>query len=129
VAKSNTQSTLTIITYGMGVYWAASAAKDFVGRVEIVDLRTLAPLDEVAIFSSVEKHNRCLVLTEEPSNNSFAQSIAGRIQQACFKHLDAPVTVIGSENMPAIPLNSTLEYAMIPNANKVSAAIKQLLEY
>lgn len=127
--KAATESTLTVITYGMGVYWAKSAAKEFSGRVEIVDLRTLVPLDEEAIFNSVRKHNRCIVLTEEPSNNSFAQSLAGRIQQACFTSLDAPVTVVGSENMPAIPLNSTLEQTMIPNAEKVSLAIKQLLNY
>ena len=50
---------------------------------------------------------KCLVLTEEPYNNSFAQALAGRIQEKCFENLDAPVSVIGSENLPAIALNST----------------------
>jgi 2-oxoisovalerate dehydrogenase E1 component len=129
VAANKTTDTLTVITYGMGVYWAKNAAKDFEGQIEIIDLRTLAPLDEEAIFNSVKKHNKCIVLTEEPYNNSFAQAIAGRISQNCFKHLDAPVVVIGSENLPAIPLNSTLEHAMLPNAEKVKIKIAELLKY
>jgi 2-oxoisovalerate dehydrogenase E1 component len=55
--------------------------------------------------------------------------LAGLIQEKCFKYLDAPVMVIGSENMPAIPLNSTLEFTMIPNADKVRLKMEELLEY
>ncbi len=120
---------LTVITYGMGVYWAKSAAKKFEGRVEIIDLRTIAPIDEEAIFKSATLHGKCMVLTEEPVFNGFAQSIASRISQACFKNLDAPVKVIGSENLPAIPLNSILEKTMLPNAEKVELAIEELLNY
>lgn len=129
VEANNSTDTLTVITYGMGVYWAKNASKDFEGQVEILDLRTLAPLDEEAVFNSVKKHNKCIVLTEEPYNNSFAQALAGRISQNCFMYLDAPVVVIGSENLPAIPLNSTLEHAMLPNAEKVKIKIAELLKY
>ncbi|HMR46274.1 MAG TPA: thiamine pyrophosphate-dependent enzyme [Bacteroidia bacterium] len=122
-------NTLTVITYGMGVYWAKAAAQDFNGRIEIIDLRTLNPLDENTIFDSVRKHHRCLVLTEEPLKNSFAEALSGRIQQQCFTALDAPVVAMGSENMPAIPLNSTLEFTMIPNAQKVSEQMNYLLNY
>jgi 2-oxoisovalerate dehydrogenase E1 component len=121
--------TLTIITYGMGVYWAKNASKKFPGQVEIIDLRTLNPLDEEMIYASVKKHNRCIVVTEEPVNNTFAQSIAARIQQICFEHLDAPVTVVGSENLPAVPLNSILEHAMLNNTEKVAAAMERVLNY
>lgn len=123
------ESTLTIITYGMGVYWAKNAAKNYRGQVEIVDLRTINPLDEETVFASVKKHGKCIVLTEEPYNNSFAQALAGRISKACFQYLDAPVGVIGSENLPAIPLNSVLEAAMLPNAAKVADAVGSLLNY
>ncbi|HMT30407.1 MAG TPA: thiamine pyrophosphate-dependent enzyme, partial [Bacteroidia bacterium] len=130
VQESNSdKSTVSIITYGMGVYWAKNAAKDFPGRVEIVDLRTIHPVDEEMIFNSVKKNNRCIVVTEEPVNNSFAQALAGRIANGCFKSLDAPVEVIGSENLPAIPLNSTLEFTMIPNADKVAKVIERILNY
>jgi 2-oxoisovalerate dehydrogenase E1 component len=121
--------TITIITYGMGVYWAKSAAKKFEGQIEIIDLRTISPIDEATIFESASKHGKCIVLTEEPVFNGFAQSVASRISQNCFKQLDAPVIVIGAENLPAIPLNSILEKTMLPNADKVELAIQQLLNY
>lgn len=124
-----TGNSMVVITYGMGVYWANTAAKSHKGKIEILDLRTLAPLDRDAIFNSVRKHNKCLVVTEEPTGFGFAQALAGEIQQECFESLDAPVRVIGAENMPAIPLNSTLEATMIPNAEKVENVIKELLGY
>lgn len=127
--KVKSGKSLTVITYGMGVYWARSAAKQFEGQVEIVDLRTISPVDEQALFESASKHGKCLVLTEEPVFNGFAQSIASRITQACFQQLDAPVKVLGAENLPAIPLNSTLEKTMLPNAEKVEQAIRDLLNY
>jgi 2-oxoisovalerate dehydrogenase E1 component len=121
--------TLSIITYGMGVHWAFNATKGMRDQVEIIDLRTLFPLDETTIMKSVKKTGKCLVVTEEPSNNSFALALAGKIQETCFKFLDAPVMTIGSENMPAIPLNSTLEETMIPSTEKVKAKIHQLMSY
>ena len=129
VSNIEAGNSLVVITYGMGVYWANTAAKSHKGKVEILDLRTLAPLDRDAIFNSVRKHNKCLVLTEEPKGFGFAQALAGEIQQECFESLDAPVRVLGAENMPAIPLNSTLEATMIPNAEKVELVMKEILEY
>lgn len=120
---------MSIITYGMGAYWASAAAKQFKGQIEIIDLRTISPVDTEMIFESARKHGKVMVLTEEPVYNGFAQSIAARISENCFEYLDAPVKVIGAENLPAIPLNSTLEKTMLPNAEKVEAAIKNLLNY
>lgn len=127
--EQETDETITVITYGMGVHWALNASESIKNQIEIIDLRTLYPLDEETIFKSVKKAKKCLVVTEEPTNNSFARSLAGLIQENCFKHLDAPVMVIGSENMPAIPLNSTLEFTMIPNVEKVKAKMIELLNY
>ncbi|HUS00246.1 MAG TPA: transketolase C-terminal domain-containing protein, partial [Chitinophagaceae bacterium] len=81
------------------------------------------------IFSSVKKHGKCLVLTEEQQNNSFAEALAGRISKECFKFLDAPVEVVGALNLPAVPMNIGLEKAMLPNPEKVSAVLKTLLDY
>jgi len=120
---------VAVITYGMGVYWAKAAAREFGGQVEIIDLRTIVPVDEDAIMAAVKKCGRCLVLTEEAPENSFARSIAGLISEKCFEHLDAPVMTYGSVCMPAIPLNSTLEAAMLPNAEKVALKIADLLNY
>jgi 2-oxoisovalerate dehydrogenase E1 component len=121
--------TCCIITYGMGVYWAGAAARNFPGQVEIVDLRTLYPLDEDLIFASVRKHGKCLVLTEEQQNNSFAEALAWRISRQCWTRLDAPVEVLGALNLPAVPMNTLLENAMLPNPLKVTAVLEDLLGY
>lgn len=120
---------ILIVTYGMGVHWALNIDTDLKDKIGILDLRTLFPLDEKLIFEKAKEYNRILVLTEEPINNTFAQSIAARIQEHCFESLDAPVKTIGAENMPAIPLNETLERTMLPNAKKVSDALRKLLAY
>lgn len=119
--------TCCIITYGMGVYWAKNAAKNFSGKVEIVDLRSLFPLDEKLVFDTVKKHGKCLIVTEEQQHNSFAEALAGRISKACFRFMDAPVEVLGALDLPAVPMNIELEKAMLPNAHKVSERIEQLL--
>lgn len=118
-----------IITYGMGIYWAKSAAGNFDGQVEIVDLRTLYPLDEKLVFDTVKKHGKCLVLTEEQQNNSFAEALAGRISKECFRFLDAPVEVLGALNLPAVPMNIVLEKAMLPNSEKVTSIVKKILAF
>lgn len=129
--KQEEKETITIVTYGMGVHWAYNASGELGMRdqIEIIDLRTLFPLDEETMMTSVKKTGKCLVVTEEPSNNSFALALAGKIQEECFKFLDAPVMTIGSENMPAIPLNSILEETMIPSTEKVKVKINELLNY
>jgi 2-oxoisovalerate dehydrogenase E1 component len=127
--KIRTGESCVIITYGMGVYWAKEASKSFEGSVEIMDLRTLNPLDWEAITASVKRHGRAFVLTEEPLLNSFAESLAGRISKECFISLDAPVWTFGAVNLPAVPLNVDLEKMMLPNAQKVSGEIKKLLSF
>ena len=120
---------LCIITYGMGVYWAKAAAKAFPGQVEVIDLRTIYPLDEELVFSTVKKHGKCIVLTEEQLRNSFCEALAGRIANHCFRFLDAPVMTIGALDLPCVPMNIGLEAAMLPNADKVTAKIKELLAW
>ncbi|GAB3833064.1 alpha-ketoacid dehydrogenase subunit alpha/beta [Hymenobacter jeollabukensis] len=121
--------TCVVITYGMGVYWAKAASKQLPGQVEILDLRTLNPLDWEAVQAATLRHGKVLVLTEEPLMNSFAESLAGRIQRHCFQQLDAPVFTLGAANLPAIALNVELERQMLPNADKTLAALQELLGY
>lgn len=125
----NAGETAVVITYGMGVYWAKEASHEFPGRVEVIDLRTLNPIDWDAIVEAVKRHNRVLVLTEEPLLNSFAESLAGRISRECFELLDAPVFTVGAENLPAVPLNVGLEKWMLPNAEKTARELERLLKY
>ncbi len=128
--------TLCMITYGMGVYWAKTAIEKLVqknnfyeGAIEIVDLRTLFPLDEELIFNSVRKHGKVLVLTEEPLNNSFAEALSLRISNHCYHFLDAKVEVMGALNLPAVPINFALEAEMLPTPDKVVDRIEKLLGY
>ncbi len=118
-----------VVTYRMGVYWAKEASKHFEGRISVVDLRTLNPLDWQTVSETVKKHSRAFVLTEEPLMNSFAESLAGRISKECFPYLDAPVWTLGAVNLPAVPLNADLEKMMLPNAEKVKVELEKLLEF
>ncbi|CAN5379375.1 thiamine pyrophosphate-dependent enzyme [soil metagenome] len=127
--KITSGESAVVITYGMGVYWSKEAAKSFTGQVEIIDLRTLNPIDWTMIIDSVKVHGRALIVTEEPLMNSFAESIAGRISKECFNHLDAPVFTLGAVDLPAVPLNVDLEKMMLPSAAKVGVALGELLGY
>jgi len=120
---------MCVITYGMGVHWAMNAAKKFPGCVEVIDIRTLYPLDEALIYDTVQKHGKCLVLTEEQLNNSFAEALTGRISRHCFRYLDAPVQAMGALNLPCVPMNMGLEAEMLPTVPKVEKAIESLLSY
>lgn len=118
-----------VITYGRGVYWALEATKEFEGRVEIVDLRTLNPLDHEKINEVARKHGKVMLVTEESIEASFTLGLAGRIQRDNFKSLDAPVSIVGSVDTPAIPLNSILEAELLTNSEKVKTALGDLLNY
>ncbi len=118
-----------IITYGRGVYWSLEAEKHFEGQVEIIDLRTLNPVDFDTINAVTKKHGKVIVVTEESIEASFSLGLAGRIQRDNFKYLDAPVQIVGSVDTPAIPLNSILEAALLTNAVKVKDSIEFILGY
>lgn len=129
VQNASSNNSITLITYGMGVYWAKSACKGKEDQVEIIDLRSLNPIDYSAIQQSVQKTGKCLLLTEEPANNGFLQALGGWISEHCFEYLDAPVQTMGSICTPAIPLNSTLESALLPSIENIQQKIDQLLRY
>ncbi len=127
--KVENGDSLVVITYGMGVHWALNASKKHGGSVEILDLRSINPVDDQMVYERVRKHGKCLVLTEETLYNSFAQALAGRISQNCFESLDAPVMTFGAVDLPAVPLNMSQEALMLPSAEKVSEKINDLLSY
>jgi 2-oxoisovalerate dehydrogenase E1 component len=118
-----------VVTYGRGVYWTLEAAKSFPGQIEILDLRSLSPLDHDAMNMLCQKHGRVIFVTEESIECSFTLGLVGRMQRDNFEFLDAPISVVGSVDTPAIPLNSTLEAALLPNADKVRIELEKLLKY
>jgi 2-oxoisovalerate dehydrogenase E1 component len=118
-----------VVTYGRGVYWTLEAANSFPGQIEILDLRSLNPLDHEAMNRLCQKHGKVMFVTEESVECSFTLALAGRMQRDNFNYLDAPISIVGSIDTPAIPLNSTLEATLLPNAEKVKEAIELLLKY
>lgn len=128
-SKIDAGESLVIVTYGRGVYWSLEAAEKYPGQIEIIDLRTLSPWDEEMVFEAVNKHSKCVLVTEESIEATFTLSIAAKIQKNCFKQLDAPIEVVGSVDTPAIPLNSILEFELLTNATKVAAGIERVFRF
>ena len=124
-------SDLTILAYGTPVHFAldAAAALEKEGTsVEVIDLRSLVPLDREAIFASVRKTSRALVAHEDKVHGGFGGELAAQIQQEAFAWLDAPVGRVGSPFTP-VGFNRILERAILPNAERVLAAAREVLAY
>ncbi len=123
---------LSIITYGntthMCLQVAEKASKELNKTVEVIDIRSLIPLDKETIKNSVKKTNRALVVHEDKVFSGFGAELAAIISSECFESLDAPVQRVGSEFTP-VGFNRILEKAVLPNTEKIFAAAKELLEY
>ena len=121
--------TVGIITYGRGVYWSIEAIKGHENDAEILDLRSLNPMDHDAMNLLCQKHGKILLVTEESIECNFTLGLAGRIQRDNFNYLDAPNEIVGAIDTPAIPLNSDLEMELLPNAEKVKEKFQKLLKF
>ena len=122
---------LTIVAYGTAVHLALEAAEALAkeGRsVEVLDLRSLVPLDHEAIEASVKKTNRVLVAHEDKVHGGFGGEIASQIQERLFPYLDAPIGRVGSAFTP-VGFNRILERAVLPSVEKVSDAARSVLAY
>jgi 2-oxoisovalerate dehydrogenase E1 component len=117
----------TIITYGAGVYWAEEAAEELDASVDIVDLRTLLPLDWDSIAASVRKTNRALVLHEDTLTGGIGGEIAAYIGEHLFESLDAPVMRVASLDTP-VPFNAALEKQFLPE-ERLRKQLRKLLDY
>ena len=122
-------NSLGIITYGRGVYWSLEGMKGNEDRIELLDLRSLNPIDHDAMNTLCKKHGKVLLVTEESIECNFMLGIAGRLQRDNFTYLDAPIEIVGSVDTPAIPLNSELELALLPNGERVKEKIEKLLKF
>ena len=121
----------SVITFGIMVHYAVKAAEKLAEdgiEVEVLDLRSLRPYDSEAIRATVEKTNRAMVVNEATLMGSVAGEFASFISEHCFEHLDAPVMRIGALETP-IPYAPELEQAMLPNADKIEAALRKLVDY
>ncbi|NOZ57096.1 MAG: pyruvate dehydrogenase complex E1 component subunit beta [Calditrichaeota bacterium] len=120
---------VTVIAYSKMVHVALQAAKELEEEdisVEVLDLRTIRPLDEEAVVASVRKTNRAVIVQEGWPFSGVASEVAYRIQQRCFDDLDAPVERVTSADVP-MPYNKRLEHAAMPDPSKVKKAIRKVL--
>jgi 2-oxoisovalerate dehydrogenase E1 component len=118
---------LTIITYGAGVHWALNEINTHFFSIDLVDLRTLQPLDTEAIFKSVKKTGKVLILQEDTLFGGIASDISALINEHCFNYLDAPVKRLGSIETP-VPFAKNLEKIFLP-IDKLHDEIVNLLNY
>ncbi len=123
----NTGNLATIVTYGLGVHWALEIVKSKNLDVEIIDLRTLAPLDVECIYNSVKKTGKAFVLHEDTLTGGIGGEISALITEHCFNYLDAPVMREGSLDTP-VPMNADLEINFLPK-ERFSIKLEQLLNY
>jgi 2-oxoisovalerate dehydrogenase E1 component len=121
-------SDLSIVTYGMGVHWAAEVMKELPDvKADILDLRTLLPWDKDAVRTSVMKTNRVIILHEDTLTGGIGGEIAAWICEHCFQHLDAPVVRVASLDTP-IPFAPTLEQNFLPKG-RLKGKIEELLKF
>ncbi|MGQ0615777.1 MAG: alpha-ketoacid dehydrogenase subunit beta [Acidimicrobiia bacterium] len=124
VRREGTQA--SIITYGTGVQQALDAAEQLDGEgisIEVIDLRTLVPLDIETIVESVKKTTRAVVLHEDAVRFGYGAEIASVIQEQCFWRLDRPVVRLGAKDVP-VPFSAPLEDAVLPQTEQVTEALR-----
>lgn len=129
VAREGTD--VSIITYAAMVWKALEAAEQLASEgvsAEVLDLRTLAPLDDDAIFTSVRKTHRALVVHEDTRTGGLAGEITSRINESCFEWLDAPVLRVTAHDVP-LPFAPVLEDFVLPQTPDIVRAVKRLVSY
>jgi 2-oxoisovalerate dehydrogenase E1 component len=123
---------LTVVSYGVSLWDSVNAAKKLEEEegcsIEVIDIRTIVPLDEESIFKSVKKTNKVIVIHEDTLTGGFGAEIASRIADNCFQYLDGPVKRIAARDTH-IPYSPILEDAVLPNKQKIYNGIKELLNY
>ena len=125
---ARTGSEMTVIAYGSAVGLAEQAADEFDGRVEVIDLRSLVPLDIDAVLTSVRKTGKVLVAHEATRGAGVGAEVAALISEQAFEHLDAPVRRLTAEDVP-IPFSPPLERAVLPQPDDMKEACRELLAY
>jgi 2-oxoisovalerate dehydrogenase E1 component beta subunit len=129
VAREGTD--LSIITYAATVWKALEAAEELARHgisTEVIDLRTLAPLDDEAIFATVRKTNRVLIVHEDTVTGGIAGEITARINEHCFEWLDAPVRRVAAHDVP-LPYAPALEAYVLPQTSDIVRAARWVVEY
>lgn len=123
---------VTLVTYGLMVHYALQAAEALAAEgmdVEVVDLRTVRPLDVDMVVTSVRKTSRALIVHEDNRTGGIGAELSALIMEHAFGDLDAPVMRCTGPDVPAMPFAPTLEAAFMPTADKIAHALRRLLAY
>jgi 2-oxoisovalerate dehydrogenase E1 component beta subunit len=123
---------LTVFAYGMMHYYALKAAEGVAAEgidVEVVDLRTLLPVDKATITASVRKTGKALIVYEDNLTMGYGAEVAAVLADEAFTDLDAPVKRLAGPDVPAVPFSHSLQDWFMPNADKIAAAIRELAAY
>ena len=123
---------MTVVTYGLMVHHCLEAANELAKEgvnVEVVDLRTLRPIDEETVVSSVNKTGKALVVHEDNKAGGIGGEVAAIISEKCFEHLDGPVTRLAGPEVPAMPFSPPLEAVYMLDTAKIADAMRQLAAY
>jgi 2-oxoisovalerate dehydrogenase E1 component beta subunit len=130
IARAGTDA--TIVTYGMQRHLSVEAAERLAdegcGNIEVLDLRTISPLDREAVIASVCRTGRVLVVSEDNHSFSVAAEVAALVAEACFYDLDAPVMRLATADVPAMPYAPALEAAVLITADRIADAGRRLLQ-
>ncbi|HKZ50662.1 MAG TPA: transketolase C-terminal domain-containing protein, partial [Dehalococcoidia bacterium] len=123
---------ISLFTYGLMLHYSLEAA-EILSRegvdVEVVDLRTIRPLDKQAILSSVQRTGRALIVHEDNLTGGVGAEVAAIIAEEAFDYLDAPVIRVAAPDIPAAPYNPPQEEFFLPNPNTIAAALRRLAAY
>ena len=124
---------ISLITYGMMMHHSLTAAETVQQEdgisVEVIDLRSISPWDKEAVLTSVKKTGKALVVYEDNITGGFGAEVAATIAQDGFESLDGPVTRVASPDVPISPYSGILEEYVLPNPEKIAAAIRKLAAY
>ena len=125
-------SNVTVVSYGLTLHYCLEAAEELAGEgidVEVVDLRTLTPLDTETVLESVKKTGKLAVVHEDNITGGVGAEIAALAADQAFEYLDGPVVRICGPDVPTMPFAQTLEDAYMPTADKIAAGLRNLAAY
>ena len=123
---------LSVITYGLMVHHCIEAARDLAQdgiSAEVVDLRTVRPIDRETVLASVQKTGKALIVHEDTKAGGIGAEVAGIIAEDAFEYLDGPVTRLAGPEVPAMPFAPPMEAAFMLSTEKIGAAIRKLVAY
>lgn len=125
-------SDLTVIAYGLMLHESLHAAETVIAEgieVEVIDLRTLAPLDKETVLTSVRKTGKVIIVHEDNKTGGLAGEISAIIAEEAFEWLDGPITRVCAPDVPGVPFSHPMQDFFMPNAHKIAAAVRQLAAY